>query len=164
MPTPNTSVRVSTCIAVTILFAGCGNKTDTKPEEINEMPSVAVSEDMGGVTDGRLVISALPKISEPNACILPITVRNGTEATTTISMMQFTITGSGEDDSGNMFAQTVEPGETNTARLLFPTRQCEDLQLIIAPNLTCRSGELDCVDMVEFEATSELAFERIVSD
>lgn len=75
-------------------------------------------------------------------------------------MMEFTITGSGQDDSGNMFAQNVAPGETNTARLLFPTRQCEELSVITAPNLTCKSGETDCSNSIEFEAKDGLIFQR----
>lgn len=110
--------------------------------------------------DGRIVVSSLPKVSEPNACILPITITNGTDAETTVSMMEFTITGSGKDDSGNMFAQIVAPGETNTARLLFPTRQCEELTVITAPNLTCESSETDCAEAVEFEAIDGLIIQR----
>ena len=59
-----------------------------------------------------------------------------------------------------MFGQTVSPGAINTARLLFPTRQCSELTDIIAPNLTCLRGETDCADQIKFEATEGLSFQR----
>jgi hypothetical protein len=153
------SVRQIACLIMALGLAACGNNSDVRSDNA-ATESVTPVEAETEVTDGRVVISALPKVSEPNACILPITITNGTDDTTTVSMMQFTITGPGEDDSGNMFAQTVAPGETNTARLLFPTRQCDDLLEITAPNLTCRVGETDCSEDVEFEATEGLSFKR----
>lgn len=146
--------------AIALTFAACSNNSEPNSDNEAVIEPVTSAEVETKATDGRIVISALPKVSEPNACILPITVTNGTEDTTTVSMMQFTITGTGEDDSGNMFGQTVAPGETNTARLLFPTRQCNELLEITAPNLTCRMGEADCSEKVEFEETEGLSFKR----
>ncbi len=148
---------ISILILIGFIVSGCAEKPEaelTVPalEGINILDKKAA--------DGRLVISSKPKISEPNACILPITITNGTDLETTISMMQFTITGTGEDDSGNMFAQTVAPGDTNTAQLLFPTRQCDELLEITAPNITCVVNEADCSDEVEFEAGENLNFKR----
>lgn len=135
-----------------------GDKVETQQESMTD--DTASPQVASPATDGRIVVSSLPKISEPNACILPITITNGTETETTVSMMEFSVTGSGQDDSGNMFAQTVAPGETNTARLLFPTRQCEELTVITAPNLTCENGESDCTEAVEFEAVDGLIIQR----
>lgn len=145
------------CAALTL--AACGN--NSVPDETGDISEVTNTAPVNEkAKDGRIVISALPKVSEPNACILPITVTNGTDVETTVSMMQFTITGKGEPDSGNMFGQTVAPGETNTARLLFPTRQCNELLEITAPNVTCKTGDADCSEKVEFEAGEGLAFTR----
>lgn len=124
-----------------------GPETDTPAE----MPPAKV-------TDGRYVISALPKISEPNACVLPITITNGTDKPATISMMQFTVKGPGEEDSGNMFGQTVAPGATNIASLLFPTRACSDLMEIVSPVLKCTTEGQDCTERLELKSTDTLSF------
>lgn len=153
------SLKRFICLSAVLGLVACGNKSDIQKDDVVTEAEAEIKLD-NKATDGRLVVSALPKVSEPNACILPITVTNGTEETASVSMMQFTISGPSEDDSGNMFAQTVAPGETNTARLLFPTRQCDDLLEITAPNLTCRIGGDDCADKVEFEATEGLSFKR----
>ena len=154
------STLVFCAIASATLLSACGDTTSQPETEGADAPNTEATQEKAPAADGRIVISSLPKVSEPNACILPITITNGTEVETTVSMMEFTITGSGQDDSGNMFAQTVSPGETNTARLLFPTRQCEELSVITAPNLTCQSGEQECSDAIEFEAQDGLIFQR----
>jgi|GEM_PF-2513761 len=156
----NFSTLVLCAVASAALLSACGDTTSQPDTEGADAPIAETTQKTALAADGRIVISSLPKVSEPNACILPITITNGTEAETTVSMMEFNITGSGQEDSGNMFAQTVSPGETNTARLLFPTRQCEELSVITAPNLTCMSGEVDCSDAIEFEAQDGLIFQR----
>ena len=147
-------------LAATALLVACGDTVSESETQDALSQEADTTSESSLVRDGRIVVSSLPKVSEPNACILPITITNGTETEATISMMEFTITGSGQDDSGNMFAQNVAPGETNTARLLFPTRQCEELSVITAPNLTCKSGETDCSNSIEFEAKDGLIFQR----
>ncbi|CAM3692954.1 hypothetical protein [Litorimonas haliclonae] len=154
------STSVFCAVASATLLSTCGDTTSQPEIEGADAPNAEATQEKTLAADGRIVISSLPKVSEPNACILPITITNGTETETIVSMMGFKITGSGQDDSGNMFAQTVSPGETNTARLLFPTRQCEELSVITAPDLTCQSGGKDCSDAIEFEAQDGLIFQR----
>lgn len=131
----------------------------TAGEDNISMPSDETTK----AVDGRIVISSKPKGFEPNACILFITIRNGTQAEATVSMMQFTVTGTGEPDSGNMFGQSVAAGETNTAQLLFPTRQCDELLEISAPNLSCMTEGEDCSGAVEFESAPDLTIKRAVN-
>ena len=150
------------CAVLTaFVLPACGEAPSDQAPNVEETKVENPADKGGGrVTDGRIVVSSLAKVSEPHACILPITITNGTDVETTVSMMQFSITGSGKDDSGNMFAQTVAPGDTNTARLIFPTRSCEELSVITAPNLTCKNGERDCSGDVEFEAIDGLIIQR----
>ena len=147
----------------TAMLSACGDSaSDQSVEEGSAVTAdqTQMEEANTLATDGRIVVSSLPKENEPNACILPITIRNGTDVETTVSMMDFSVSGSGQDDGGNMFAQTVAPGETNTARLVFPTRQCEELSVITAPNLTCNTDGEDCAAAVEFEAVDGLIIQR----
>lgn len=142
------------------LLVACGQAETGQDKVAPELTETQVGLD-SPAKDGRIVVSSLPKVFEPNACILPLTIRNGTEAPATVSMMQFTVTGTGELDSGNMFAQTVAPGETNTAQLLFPTRQCDELMEISAPNLTCKTGEEDCADIIKIESADDLTIKYV---
>lgn len=137
------------------VLGACGQAEITE-DIVSSEPAVTSTEVVVTINDGRIVVSSLPKVFEPNACILPITIRNGTEASASVSMMNFTVTGTGEPDSGNMFAQTVAPGETNTAQLLFPTRQCDELLEISAPNLTCQTEGRNCSEAVEIESGPDL--------
>lgn len=152
-----------TSITLVLFLTAC---SETKPqenveiEEASEDNSPQLLNEVVKAVDGRIVISSKPKGFEPNACVLRITIRNGTDAEATVSMMQFTVTGTGEPDSGNMFGQTVAPGETNTAQLLFPTRQCDELLEISAPNLSCKTGGEDCSGSVEFENAPDLTIKR----
>lgn len=154
------SSKLCTGLILASFLGACG-QADTAEDGIT--PQLPVESVELGVPskDGRIVVSSLPKVFEPNACILPITIRNGTDAPATVSMMGFTVTGTGEPDSGNMFAQTVAPGDTNTAQLLFPTRQCDELLEISAPNLTCQTREEDCSESVEIESTPDLTIKYL---
>ena len=157
-------MKISTKLGASLIFSfslGACGQADVADEIALTDPSETSVEANALIKEGRIIISSLPKIFEPNACILPITIRNGTEAPATVSMMQFTVTGTGEPDSGNMFAQTVAPGETNTAQLLFPTRQCDELLKISAPNLTCQSEQADCSDIVHIESAPDLMIKYV---
>jgi hypothetical protein len=110
--------------------------------------------------NGKITISSLPKVFEPNACILPITVTNGTETDATVSMMQFKVSGPGDPDSGNMFGQTVASGGTVTATLIFPTRQCDELLEISAPNITCKTAQGTCEEAVVLKSREGLVLKR----
>ncbi|WP_416878251.1 hypothetical protein [Litorimonas sp.] len=151
---------LAAALSVSALSACGDNPSDQTGDEETPVSQSQMEEDALPATDGRIVVSSLPKVDEPNTCILPITITNGTESEATVSMMSFSVTGSGQEDSGNMFAQAVAPGETNTARLLFPARKCEELSVITAPNLTCKTEGEDCVDAVEFEAVDGLIIQR----
>jgi len=148
-------MRLFTLLALSISLMACSD-SPSETEALEE--AVPDKEVVDLITDDRLVISSLDKVPEANACILPITISNGTDKPATISMMQFEVSGSGESDSGNMFGQTVAPGEINTARILFPSRQCEELLEINPKNLKCETNGLDCVETVEFESREGLAF------
>ncbi|RKQ69073.1 hypothetical protein DES40_1854 [Litorimonas taeanensis] len=145
------------CCATFLGLSACG---DPSRDVQNDESLQSDIEETVLSTDGRIVISSLPKVFEPNACILPITVQNGTETEVSVSMMEFSVTGTGDDDSGNMFAQSVEAGETNTAYILFPTRQCDELLEITANNLTCKTMGEDCSESVEFESIEDLTIRR----
>ncbi len=139
-----------------VLMTACTDASSPKEDET--VTDTSTETPPSKATDGRYVISALPKLSEPNACVLPITITNGTDKPATISMMQFTVKGPGEDDSGNMFGQTVAPGATNIASLLFPTRACSDLMEIVSPVLKCTTEGQDCTESLEFKSTDTLSF------
>lgn len=156
-------IRIFSLSAIAFLvLSACSDSSESNDKLVQEVVDAPV--DAEKITDGRLVISTLEKVAEPNACILPITVTNGTDKPATISMMQFAVTGTGEDDSGNMFGQRVEAGETNTARILFPSRQCEELLEVKPGNLKCETNGMDCVENVEFESLPGLTFIEKSSD
>jgi hypothetical protein len=149
------------CIIGLALLSACSEGTGVDSVEDNVPTPNAAYEVSSIEIDGRIVISSAAKIFEPNNCILPITISNGTEEDAQISMMQFKVNGPGEADSGNMFGQTVASGEITTAHIHFPTRQCDELLEISAPNLTCKTDSGSCEDSVVFEPGEKMQFTRV---
>jgi len=106
--------------------------------------------------DGRIRVSPENLVSESDACILPLRVTNGTEAEVSVSMFSFQVTGSGTDDTGNMFAQPTPSGEARTARVILIGQTCSAFDTVTISEVLCVSGDAPCPVSVEFEDSSEM--------
>jgi len=106
--------------------------------------------------DGKITVSPEALVSERAACILPLRVSNGTEGEVSVSMFSFKITGSGNDDTGNMFAQPTPSGEARTARVILLGQTCSAFDTVTISEVLCVSGDDKCPVSVEFEDSPEI--------
>jgi hypothetical protein len=112
------------------------------------------------VEDGVVALVLNPPVSEPRACIIPITIANGLEAPTSVTMIAFDLTGPGEDAKGNMFAPQAAPGDTSEARVIVEGQSCDAFDTLTIPEIRCTSGEENCTDDVEFVDGDALRFSQ----
>ena len=109
---------------------------------------------------GAVVLRLNEPVSEPLACIIPISVENGLEATTRVVMIAFDLMGSGDGAKGNMFAPAAEPGEITEARVIVEGQSCEAYDTISIPEIRCTSGNESCENRLEFIDGKALRFTR----
>lgn len=112
------------------------------------------------VKDGVVALVLNPPVSEPRACIIPITVENGLDAPTSVTMIAFDLTGAGEDAKGNMFAPQAASGESSEARVIVEGQSCDAFDTLTIPEIRCTSGEDNCADDVEFVDGDALRFSQ----
>ncbi|WP_409432798.1 hypothetical protein ACJ3XI_11410 [Litorimonas sp. RW-G-Af-16] len=113
---------------------------------------------MGGKVPptGEITITTEALSSEDAACIIPIQIRNGTDAMASVSMFGFDVTGDGDADTGNMFPQDVPAGEYRTARIIQIGQSCAAFDTITPKDVLCKTGGETCE--VSFEDSSEITF------
>ena len=99
-------------------------------------------------------------VSEPLACIIPISVENGLEASTRVTMIAFKLTGPGNDGTGNMFAPAASAGEISEARVVVEGQSCAAFNVIHIPEIRCTSDEQSCTDKIELIDGKALRFSR----
>ena len=145
-------------ILLAALLTACqsGNDDATSPAETQPAPEEAEVS----VKAGAVVMRLNEPVSEPLACIIPISVENGLEATTRVVMIAFDLMGSGDAAKGNMFAPAAEPGEISEARVIVEGQSCDAYDTISIPEIRCTSGEESCEDRLEFIDGAALRFTR----
>ncbi len=154
------------CFSLLLFTAACQNSAvdETESDEINP-PAVTAQTDPNVVVkntpvkvplNGRITVSPEPLISEDAACIVPLRVSNGTDAQISVSMFNFKITGSGQDDTGNMFAQPTPSGESRTARVILIGQSCSAFDTVTISEVLCVSQDNPCPVDVGFEDSSEI--------
>ena len=99
-------------------------------------------------------------MSEQFACIIPIQLENGLEASTNVTMIGFEVIGPGEDANGNMFAPKADPGAITEARVIIQGQGCDAFDTLKIPEIRCTSGEEDCAAKVELIDGGGLRFAR----
>jgi len=156
-------IPFSCCAA--ILLMACQNKAVDETDAQNKSPAVQVVElpdtpaspaPIKVPLDGTITISPEELISERAACILPLRVSNGTDKDVSVSMFDFKVTGPGDDDAGNMFAQPTPPGQVRTARIILIGQSCDAFDTVTISEALCVSGDEPCPAAVEFEDSSEI--------
>jgi len=141
-----------------VLFAACclaacqpsTSEPSAKSDELTAAAEQEVTqEETVTVKAGVVGLRLLTPVAEPFACIIPIRIENGLDASTRLTIIGFDITGPGEDSKGNMFAPTAEAGETSEARVIIEGQSCDAYDTISIPEMRCTSGENSCADKVE---------------
>lgn len=121
----------------------------TAPTEIPPVPEFAAAEAFDA--DGAVLILVDRVVSEPDACLLMMSVVNGTDNRVTAGLFAFDVTGNGQSAGANMFPQTTEAGDVKTAQIVMPGADCANAQVIEGGQLNCRiadTGE-SCVEVTE---------------
>jgi len=112
------------------------------------------------IKDGVVSVQLNSPVSEARACIIPITVENGLDEPTSVTMIAFDLTGPGEDAKGNMFAPQAAPGDSSEARVIVEGQSCDAFDTLTIPEIRCTSGEDNCADDVEFVDGEDLRFSQ----
>lgn len=101
--------------------------------------------------DGKVLITVDRLIPEPEACLVMMSVINGTDETVTAGLFAFDVTGNGEQAGANMFPQTAEPATMQTAQIVLPGADCADAQVIEGGQVNCKLAETgeSCLDITE---------------
>lgn len=101
--------------------------------------------------DDKVLVMVERLVPEDSACLLMMSVVNGTDETVTAGLFAFDVTGNGETAGGNMFPQTAEPDSMTTAQIILPGADCSNVQAIEGGQLNCKITETDesCIDVSE---------------
>jgi hypothetical protein len=101
--------------------------------------------------DDKVLVMVDRLIPEEFACLVMMSVVNGTEDTVTAGLFAFDVTGNGQASGGNMFPQTAEADTMTTAQIILPGADCANVQVIEGGQLNCKiveTGET-CLDVAE---------------
>lgn len=132
-----------------LLISACQPANEAATGSSKDKPKL--SEPVAADVKAGVVRLRLNKpVSEPLACIIPISVENGLEATARVTMIAFSLTGPGDDSKGNMFAPAADAGAISEARVIVEGQSCDAYDTLSIPELRCTSGEESCEDKVEF--------------
>lgn len=112
------------------------------------------------VQDGVVIVRLNDPVSEPRACIIPITIENGLDDPTNVTMIAFDLSGPGDDAKGNMFASAAAPGETSEARVIVEGQSCDAFDTLSIPEIRCTSGDENCASDVELVDGADLRFSQ----
>jgi len=101
--------------------------------------------------DDKVLMMVERLVPEDEACLVMISVVNGTDERITAGLFAFNVTGNGETAGANMFPQTADPDTMTTAQIVLPGADCDDALLIEGGQLNCKIAETgeSCMDIVE---------------
>ena len=147
-------------ILLAALLPACQPEAGSDQLPADNKPGVTETRPKPAVKSGVVRLRLNAPVSEPLACIIPIAIENGLEASTRVTMIAFKLAGPGDDGTGNMFAPAAAPGEISEARVVVEGQSCDAFDLIRIPEIRCTSGEESCADKVELIDGKALRFSR----
>lgn len=146
-------------LSLATVLAACQPSTSPESEAGVEDSQEVVKTELDTVQkDGQIRVILQNPVSEPRACILPIRVENGLEEPANVTMIGFSVTGSGDDARGNMFAPVAASGMASEARVIIEGQSCDAFNTLTVPEVLCTSGDEDCSDVVELKDGGGLSF------
>ncbi len=142
-----------------LVLTACGNSSDVSSVE---SPTAETQMDVASLdqpsnipssmdADGKVLITVERLVPESAACLVMMSVVNGTDETVNAGLFAFNVTGNGETAGANMFPQTTEAGAIKTAQIVLPGADCKNAKQIDGGQLNCRlvdSGE-SCMNVTE---------------
>lgn len=150
-------------ITALLLTACQAAETDTNAVEDEVAPTAPTLDSVKGDSvekDGRVRLRLMTPASEPRACILPIRVENGLETEVNVTMIGFSITGPGEDTTGNMFAPVAQSGEASEARVILEGQSCDAFDTITVPEILCKTNDENCAVKIDLVNGGGLQFSQ----
>lgn len=144
------------CCLMAMSLAAC---QESEPP-VSSVGGDAETEAIIGVQSGVVRLRLSTPVSEPRACIIPIRVENGLGADTSVTMIGFTLQGSGDDAKGNMFAPKAPAGEFSEARVIVEGQSCDAYDTLSIPEIRCTSGDENCAAKVELIDGGGLRFAK----
>ncbi len=154
----------ATCLLTISLLTACNAAdSDTKSSDtiLIENPTLIETPTSKTVAkDGKVHLRLMTPVAEPRACILPIRIENGLEADVNVTMIGFSLTGPGEDTTGNMFAPVAKSGEFSEARVILEGQSCNAFDTVIPSEIMCKAGEETCAPKVELMDGDSLRFSQ----
>lgn len=149
---------VSVTFAAFMLVA-CGDNTEVQTVQTDRVAPVDPSPTIdlpNGIpaelaADNKVLVMVERLVPEDEACLLMMSVVNGTDDTVTAGLFAFDVTGNGETAGANMFPQTAAPDTMTTAQIVLPGADCDDALMIEGGELNCKladTGE-SCIDVTE---------------
>lgn len=142
-----------------LLLIGCGDAANMDGPQSAEVapvdlsPTVDLPDGLPAAlnADDKVVVMVERLVSEDNACLVMMSVVNGTDDRVTAGLFAFDVTGNGETAGANMFPQTADPDTMATAQIVLPGADCADVKTIEGGQLNCKiaaTGE-SCLDASE---------------
>lgn len=129
-----------------LLLVACGDtaKTDSSQPDTTARVDLSPTLDQpDGLpaslnADDKVLVMVERLVAEDNACLLMMSVANGTDETVTAGLFAFDVTGNGETAGANMFPQTADPDTVATAQIVLPGADCADVKMIEGGQLNCK--------------------------
>jgi hypothetical protein len=146
-------------ILLPLLLVACQPSVEGE-ETPRKAVKTEISERQPEVKSGVVRLRINPTVSEPLACIIPISVENGLSAPTRVTLIAFNLSGPGEDGRGNMFAPVAAPGEISEARVIVEGQSCDAFDTLSVPEVRCTSSDESCAEKVEFIDGETLRFSQ----
>ncbi|MEM9600405.1 MAG: hypothetical protein AAF926_05245 [Pseudomonadota bacterium] len=154
--------RYALMMTAALILAACGDaqtpadangdamaETTAPSVDATSMPAVNAAD--AYEAKGSVLILVDRLVPEPDACLLMMSVVNGTDDRVTAGLFAFDVTGNGETAGANMFPQTAEAGAVKTAQIVLPGADCANAQMIEGGQINCRISdtEYSCVEITE---------------
>ena len=115
------------------------------PSSLGEAQSVPMDGDV------TISVTRLIEESDPDNCLMMMSVDNGTDDTVSAGLFAFQVEGGGASVGANMFPQTAAPGTRETAQVVLSGRSCDVAETITGGEANCRiEGGGSCVDALDF--------------
>ena len=141
------------------MLVACGDAdpatdmADAPVASVDPAPTVDLPDGIPSelAANDKVLVMVERLVPEPEACLVMMSVLNGTDETVTAGLFAFNVTGNGESAGANMFPQTAEPDTMTTAQIVLPGADCDDAVLIEGGELNCKITETgeSCMEAVE---------------
>lgn len=150
------SLSLTSIVSVSLaalLLVSCGDATSDDDTTMDAAASVETPDGLPASlnADDKVLVMVDRLIPEDSACLVMMSIVNGTDETVTAGLFAFDVTGNGETMGANMFPQTAEPDTVETAQIVLPGADCVNVKVIEGGQLNCKITDTDetCVDVSE---------------